>query len=75
MGVPPSIAPIGDPVGPRAWGMPAKVYHTYIPSMVGFTVCFASTTTVPAQPFLENQFGVGEKVSLLPFSLFILGLG
>lgn len=62
------------PKGARAWSMPAKVYHTYIPSMVGFTVCFASASMVPTQPWLEKQFGVGEKGSLLPFSLFILGL-
>ncbi|GAB1312746.1 MFS general substrate transporter [Madurella fahalii] len=55
--------------------MTSKIYHTWIPCIVGFFVCFASTSTVPAELQLQQAFGVGEKAALLPFALFILGLG
>ena len=55
--------------------MVTKVYYTYIPSIVGFLVCFASTSTVPAEAQLQAEFGVSARVSQLPFTFFILGLG
>ena len=59
----------------RKWHVSAKIYCTYIPSIVGFLVCFASTSTVPAEAQLRAAFQVSARVSQLPFSLFILGLG
>ncbi|KAI8953187.1 putative MFS transporter [Xylaria longipes] len=60
---------------PRQSSIVSKTYHTWIPCIVGFLVCFASTTTVPAQLQLQKEFGVSETAALLPFTVFILGLG
>ncbi|KAI0858238.1 putative MFS transporter [Xylaria cubensis] len=64
-----------SPDEPRQSSIISKTYHTWIPCIVGFLVCFASTTTIPAQPQLQKKFGVSEKVAMLPFTVFILGLG
>ncbi|KAK3294136.1 putative MFS transporter [Chaetomium fimeti] len=63
------------PDDPRRSSVTCKIYHTWIPCIVGFFVCFASTSTVPAGLQLQQAFGIGEKAALLPFALFILGLG
>jgi len=59
---------------PPLWPMPKKMYCSYIPTMVGFLVCFASTTTVPAQTQLVSEFHVSHRVALFPFTFFTLGL-
>ncbi|KAF2450241.1 putative MFS transporter [Karstenula rhodostoma CBS 690.94] len=51
-----------------------KVYCTYIPTIVGFLVCFASATTVPAEAQFVSEFHVSSRVALFPFSFFTLGL-
>ncbi|KAI9877108.1 MAG: hypothetical protein M1830_004759 [Pleopsidium flavum] len=58
----------------RNWSWNSKIYHTYIPSAVGFLVTFASTAYVPAQEQIEVEFGASKTDSFLPFNLFILGL-
>lgn len=59
---------------PQSWPMLKKMYCSYIPTIVGFLVCFASTNIVPAQAQLVFEFHVSNRVALLPFSFFTLGL-
>ncbi|ESZ90719.1 hypothetical protein SBOR_8913 [Sclerotinia borealis F-4128] len=75
MGPPPVVVNWDqDDKKPYNWSMTKKVYHTVLIGMFGLTVTFASSVYTPEVPEMQ-VFNVSETAALLPFSLFLLGLG
>ncbi|KAM0145557.1 hypothetical protein ACHAQE_011206 [Botrytis cinerea] len=64
-----------DSQNPYNWSMTKRVYHTVLIGMFGLTVTFASSVYTPAVPEIMLVFNVSERAALLPFCLFLLGLG
>ncbi|KAM3079652.1 hypothetical protein ACMFMG_006065 [Clarireedia jacksonii] len=64
-----------DHRNPYNWSMAKRVYHTLLIGIFGLTVTFASSVYTPAVPDIMRIFNVSEAAALLPFSLFLLGLG
>lgn len=63
-----------DPGNPQNWPFLKKVYHTLIPTSIAFLCPFGSSVYTPGRNEVQQRFGVGEEVALLPFCLYLLGL-
>lgn len=60
----------------RGWSHSKKWRTTVIISLMGFISPLGSSILVPGNGFMDNHFGLGSRtLSLLPVSLFVLGLG
>ncbi|PNS14299.1 hypothetical protein CAC42_6812 [Sphaceloma murrayae] len=60
---------------PSNWSVPIKVMHTFIPCCLSFTITFATSVTVPATGILAREFEQSRTQSLLPLTLYTLGVG
>lgn len=63
-----------DQDNPQRWPLGKKLYHTLIPTSIAFLCPFGSSVYTPGRQQVQEQFGVSKEVSLLPFSLYLLGL-
>ncbi|KAF4554577.1 Polyamine transporter-like protein 3 [Elsinoe fawcettii] len=59
---------------PANWSVLVKVLHTFIPCCLSFTITFATSVTVPATRVLAQEFGLSRTYSLLPLTLYTLGI-
>ncbi|SJX66611.1 related to multidrug resistant protein [Sporisorium reilianum f. sp. reilianum] len=60
----------------RAWSHSKKWITTLIISLMGFISPLGSSILVPGNGFVDHSFGLGSRtLSLLPVSLFVIGLG
>ncbi|TKY86876.1 hypothetical protein EX895_004164 [Sporisorium graminicola] len=66
-------------IGPedsRHWSHGKKWMTTVIISLMGFISPLGSSILVPGNGFVDHTFGLGSRtLSLLPVSLFVIGLG
>lgn len=58
---------------PRSWSTSKKVAHTLAYSYTTFTAQFSASAISPAIEQMAEEFHVGEEVSTLVFSIFVLG--
>lgn len=63
-----------DKDNPQNWPLSKKLYHTLIPTSIAFLCPFGSSVYTPGRQQVQEQFGVSQEVSLLPFCLYLLGL-
>ncbi|KIV91569.1 hypothetical protein PV10_06092 [Exophiala mesophila] len=56
---------------PMNWNLGVKIFHTAIPCIIS---TFAISVTVPASPHIAAAFAVSRTESLLPLTLYTLGL-
>ncbi|CDU21990.1 related to multidrug resistant protein [Sporisorium scitamineum] len=60
----------------RHWPLTKKWLTTVIISLMGFVSPLGSAILVPGNGFVDHSFGLGSRtLSLLPISLFVIGLG
>lgn len=64
-----------DPRNPHNWSTPSRVYHTYIPSAIALICTIASSIITPGLEAIQQEFHVSAEVSLLPYVLYVFGLG
>ena len=64
-----------DPENPTNWPNGKKIFHTFIPAFAAFICTLASSIYTPGRNSLIDDFGVSQEVSLLPYVLYVLGLG
>ncbi|KAF2227724.1 major facilitator superfamily domain-containing protein [Elsinoe ampelina] len=60
---------------PTHWPLWIKIIHTFIPCCLSFTITFATSVTVPATRILAQDFDLSRTYSLLPLTLYTLGIG
>ncbi|TKX21790.1 MFS transporter-like protein 115 [Elsinoe australis] len=60
---------------PQNWSVPLKIMHTFIPCCLSFSITFTTSITVPATAILAREFGLSRTMSLLPLTLYTLGVG
>lgn len=63
-----------DTANPQRWPIGKKLYHTLIPTSIAFLCPFGSSVYTPGRQQVQEQFGVSQEISLLPFCLYLLGL-
>ncbi|KDN69300.1 putative major facilitator superfamily transporter [Colletotrichum sublineola] len=59
---------------PRNWSTAMKILHTAIPCFLAFEITFATSITVPATAQIKQEFSVSRARSVLPLTLYTLGL-
>ncbi|KAJ0371578.1 hypothetical protein COL26b_009563 [Colletotrichum chrysophilum] len=59
---------------PRNWSHLVKVLHTMIPCFLAFEITFSTSITVPATAQIMTEFSVSRTRSLLPLTLYTLGI-
>ncbi|KAK1676884.1 major facilitator superfamily domain-containing protein [Colletotrichum godetiae] len=59
---------------PKNWSFPSKLFHTAIPCFLAFEITFATSITVPATSLIMQEFSVSRTKSILPLTLYTLGL-
>ncbi|KAK1975060.1 major facilitator superfamily transporter [Colletotrichum cereale] len=59
---------------PRNWSTAIKIIHTAIPCFLAFEITFATSITVPATTQIMQEFSVSRTRSVLPLTLYTLGL-
>ncbi|KAK1585459.1 major facilitator superfamily transporter [Colletotrichum navitas] len=60
---------------PRNWSTAMRILHTAIPCFLAFEITFATSITVPATTHIMQEFSVSRTRSILPLTLYTLGLG
>ncbi|KAF1354648.1 major facilitator superfamily domain-containing protein, partial [Delphinella strobiligena] len=60
---------------PMKWPQWKKVWHASSPALCGFVVTIGSSIITPAHVEIQHHFSVSETSSILPLSLYLLGLG
>ncbi|KAF2087021.1 MFS general substrate transporter [Saccharata proteae CBS 121410] len=63
-----------DPSNPRNWTLFQRNYHTFMAAMICFSISFSSTVYIPGSEHVATEFDVSRVTSILPFSLFVLGM-
>lgn len=63
-----------DSDNPLNWSRRRKIVYTAIPTMIATVCTIASSIYTPGRDGVIREFGVSEEVSILPFSLYVLGL-
>lgn len=63
-----------DTDNPLNWPRSKKIYHTIVPTGIATVATIASSIYTPGRDGVIQDLGVSEEVSILPFSLFVLGL-
>ena len=64
-----------DPADPHNWPAWKRYYHTLVPSAAAITCTIASSIYTPAVDQVAAAFGISPEVALLPFALYVFGLG
>lgn len=64
-----------DPANPQNWSKGLKSYHTFIPSAVALVCTTASSIITPALQEIQRDLNVSRELALLPYVLYVLGLG
>ncbi|KAK2030762.1 major facilitator superfamily transporter [Colletotrichum zoysiae] len=59
---------------PRNWSTAVKILHTAIPCFLAFEITFATSITVPATTEIMLEFSISRTRSILPLTLYTLGL-
>ncbi|KAH8896596.1 MFS general substrate transporter [Thozetella sp. PMI_491] len=59
---------------PQHWGIWTKVFHTTVPCFLAFVITFATSVTVPATQLIAAEFNISRTESLLPLTLYTLGV-
>ncbi|KAF5521393.1 Polyamine transporter 4 [Colletotrichum aenigma] len=59
---------------PQNWSHLAKVLHTMIPCFLAFEITFSTSITVPATAQIMTEFSVSRTRSLIPLTLYTLGI-
>ncbi|KAF4950597.1 hypothetical protein FSARC_13132 [Fusarium sarcochroum] len=79
----PSLAPTEVPItwddprekrNPQHWSNISKLFHTVIPCFLAFLVTFSTSITVPATDLIALEFDLNRTESLLPLTLYTLGV-
>ncbi|EWZ28982.1 major facilitator superfamily domain-containing protein [Fusarium oxysporum Fo47] len=79
----PSLAPTEVPItwddprekrNPQHWSTLSKIFHTAIPCFLAFEITFSTSVTVPATDLIALEFGLNRTESLLPLTLYTLGV-
>ncbi|KAK0316815.1 hypothetical protein LTR01_000566 [Friedmanniomyces endolithicus] len=63
-----------NPLDPRNWRKRKKHAHTLVAALVTFTVTLASSIIAPASSFLTSAYDTTSFTTILPTSVFLLGL-
>lgn len=63
-----------DPDNPQTWPLAKRVYHTVIPTAIGFLCPYGSSVYTPGSMQVESEFGISREVAILPFAFYLLGL-
>ncbi|KZL64292.1 mfs polyamine [Colletotrichum incanum] len=59
---------------PKNWSAAMKILHTAIPCFLAFEITFATSITVPATTQIMREFSISRTRSVLPLTLYTLGL-
>ncbi|GJC94845.1 major facilitator superfamily transporter [Colletotrichum higginsianum] len=59
---------------PKNWSTAMKILHSAIPCFLAFEITFATSITVPATTQIMQEFSVSRTLSVLPLSLYTLGI-
>ncbi|KAF4783414.1 major facilitator superfamily transporter [Colletotrichum scovillei] len=59
---------------PKNWSFLSRLFHTAIPCFLAFEITFATSITVPATSLIMEEFSVSRTKSILPLTLYTLGL-
>ncbi|KAI0022808.1 MFS multidrug transporter-like protein [Xylariomycetidae sp. FL0641] len=65
---------LNDTGNPKNWSLRARIYHTMLPALYGFSVSIGTSMYSPGVFAIEDEFHVSQSVSLLGLSLYALGL-
>ncbi|KAF2122418.1 putative MFS polyamine transporter [Lophiotrema nucula] len=60
---------------PKNWTMPSKLFHISVPCVNSFLLTFATSVMVPTVDTLAMRFDISRTASLLPLTLYTIGLG
>lgn len=64
-----------DPDNPLNWPLWKRRYHVLVPAAAAIVCTIASSIYTPAIEAVAAEFHTSTEVAILPFSLYILGLG
>ena len=64
-----------DPGNAWNWSKGKKIYHTFIPAAIALVCTLGSSIITPGRDDMIAEFGVSAEVALLPYVLYVLGLG
>ncbi|TQN66848.1 Polyamine transporter 4 [Colletotrichum shisoi] len=59
---------------PKNWSTAMKILHSVIPCFLAFEITFATSITVLAAAQITQEFSVSRTLSVLPLSLYTLGI-
>ncbi|TKW53541.1 Polyamine transporter 4 [Colletotrichum tanaceti] len=59
---------------PRNWSLAMKILHSAIPCFLSFEITFATSITGPATAEIMQAFSVSRTLSVLPLTLYTLGI-
>ncbi|KAF6808386.1 MFS polyamine transporter [Colletotrichum plurivorum] len=59
---------------PHNWSTLVKIIHTAIPCFLAFQITFSTSITVPATAQIMSDFSVFRTQSILPLTLYTLGI-
>ncbi|OHE94197.1 major facilitator superfamily transporter [Colletotrichum orchidophilum] len=58
----------------KNWSFLMRLFHTAIPCFLAFEITFATSITVPATSQIMQEFSVSRTKSILPLTLYTIGL-
>jgi MFS transporter, DHA1 family, multidrug resistance protein len=64
-----------DPDNPQNWPIAHKMWVTILLSVYTFAIYVGSSIYTPAQPYVQEQFHVGNTAGSLGLALYVLGYG
>lgn len=64
-----------DPDNPQNWSVGRKWYQTIMPASIALVVTLGSSIISPAREEIQNEFSTNFTVSLIPFVVYVLGVG
>ncbi|KAI1812263.1 MFS multidrug transporter-like protein [Poronia punctata] len=63
-----------DPENPKNWSLGMRIYHTTLPALCGFSVSLGTSIYSAGISPIQKEFHTTLTISLLPLSLYALGL-
>ncbi|PPJ57962.1 hypothetical protein CBER1_09414 [Cercospora berteroae] len=64
-----------DPDNPQNWSIGRKWYQTIMPASIALVVTLGSSIITPAREEIQMEFSTNFTLSLIPFVVYVLGVG